>query len=118
MFLTPEALHVLVFDLSTYAPEKYDLLIGDWVDAIMDRAPGAAIKIVGTHADMCKADEIEEKMDDILHKLHSNEKIKLDDLKISFIRAEEMMKSLTTRDTGNDKAKKKKYVCLWSADRP
>ena len=40
MFLTPEALHILVFDLSAYKTDQYDALIGDWLDSIMDRAPG------------------------------------------------------------------------------
>jgi len=40
MFLTPEALHVLVFDLSSYDEDKYDAMVGDWLDSIMDRAPG------------------------------------------------------------------------------
>ena len=40
MFLTPEALHLLVFDFTKYNMDNYDLLIGDWLDAIIDRAPG------------------------------------------------------------------------------
>ncbi|XP_050418496.1 malignant fibrous histiocytoma-amplified sequence 1 homolog [Patella vulgata] len=91
MFLTPEALHLLVFDLSKYTSEEYDELIGNWLEAIMDRAPGARIKIVGTHADLCNSQDISEKVEDILRKIHKNEKTNLDDLKNEIARIQKIL---------------------------
>ncbi|XP_052813851.1 malignant fibrous histiocytoma-amplified sequence 1 homolog isoform X2 [Mya arenaria] len=80
MFLTPEALHVLVFDLSSYTPDKYDNMVGDWLDSIMDRAPGATIMVVGTHADLCTKEQIAENVESIKQRMHQEENGKLQDL--------------------------------------
>lgn len=82
MFLTPEALHVLVFDLSAYVPENFDLQIGDWLDSIMDRAPGATIMIVGTHADLCSKEQIQFAKDHVLKRMHEEEDAKIKDLEM------------------------------------
>ncbi|ESO96335.1 hypothetical protein LOTGIDRAFT_144062 [Lottia gigantea] len=81
MFLTPEATHVLVFDLHKYSSDRYLELIGNWLEAIMDRAPGAGIRIVGTHGDLCSEQDIEEKVKDILRKMHRIENKNINDLK-------------------------------------
>ncbi|XP_060576811.1 malignant fibrous histiocytoma-amplified sequence 1 homolog, partial [Ruditapes philippinarum] len=83
MFLTPEALHVLVFDMNTYMPGDYDLKIGDWLDSIMDRAPGASIMLVGTHADLCTKDHIKTVTDHILSRMHEEEDAKIKDLEMN-----------------------------------
>lgn len=80
MFLTPEALHVLVFDISSYKPELYDSLIGDWIDSIGDRAPGATILVVGTHADLCWPEHIEKAKAHVLKSIHDEENSKIQDL--------------------------------------
>ena len=77
MFLTPEALHVLVFDISSYKPELYDSLIGDWIDSIGDRAPGATIMVVGTHADLCWPEAIEKTKAHVLKCMHDEENSKI-----------------------------------------
>lgn len=82
MFLTPEALHVLVFDLSAYTPERYDALVGDWLDSVMDRAPGATIMLVGTHADLCSQEHIDKSRAQILKRMHEEETGKLRDLEM------------------------------------
>ncbi|XP_041375024.1 malignant fibrous histiocytoma-amplified sequence 1 homolog [Gigantopelta aegis] len=81
MFLTPEALHLLVFDYTKYNRDNYDLLIGDWLDAIIHCAPGATIMAVGTHADLCSKEDINDKTDDIIRKMHHEENTKLTKLK-------------------------------------
>ena len=77
MFLTPEALHVLVFDISCYKPELYDVLIGDWIDSIGDRAPGATILVIGTHADLCRPEDIEKTKAHVLKCMHDEERSKI-----------------------------------------
>lgn len=100
MFLTPDALHVLVFDLSKYQPDLYDIFVGNWLDAIMDRSPGAVIMMVGTHVDLCKADEIEEILEDISDKMKIIEDKKIQEIKIQLVRTDDALNSLTNKDTG------------------
>ncbi|XP_062587393.1 malignant fibrous histiocytoma-amplified sequence 1 homolog [Saccostrea cucullata] len=100
MFLTSEALHVLVFDLSKYKPELYDAMVGNWLDAIMDRSPGAVIVMVGTHVDLCKADEIDEILEDISDKMKNIEDRKIQEIKIHLVRTDDALNSLTNKDTG------------------
>lgn len=76
MFLSPDALHVLVFDLTKYSTESYHDLIGHWLEAIIDRAAGASIVIVGTHCDLCTQEDIEEKSEDILRLIKRDETAK------------------------------------------
>lgn len=83
MFLTPEALHLVVFDLSKYDMEQYDTMVGDWIDAIADRAPGAHIMVVGTHADLCSSEDAKVRVNHVLQKMNGDEQAKIEDLKIS-----------------------------------
>ncbi|RUS83985.1 hypothetical protein EGW08_008246, partial [Elysia chlorotica] len=81
MFLSPDALHVLVFDLTKYSTEAYEDLIGHWLEAIMDRAAGAKIVMVGTHCDLCSKEDVQEKREDILRLVRRNEERKRHDIK-------------------------------------
>ncbi|KAL5006034.1 hypothetical protein ScPMuIL_017192 [Solemya velum] len=99
LFLASEALHLLVFDLFCYKPEDYDMRIGDWVDAIVDRAPGASIMIVGTHADLCCECDIKEKTSHILETMHANEDAKMTDLRNEYKRLETELQKLQTEDS-------------------
>ncbi|CAL1543615.1 unnamed protein product, partial [Lymnaea stagnalis] len=76
MFLSPDALHILVFDLTKYTSEVYEDLIGHWLEAIMDRAAGAKIVIVGTHCDLCTNEDTEDKVQDILRLMKRDEGMK------------------------------------------
>ena len=80
MFLTPEALHLLVFDISCFRSELYDEFISNWLDAIMDRAPGATILLVGTHADLCTEEQIAERCQEIVQRIKEEETAKLNEL--------------------------------------
>ncbi|KAH9514822.1 hypothetical protein Btru_023724 [Bulinus truncatus] len=80
MFLSPDALHVLVFDLTKYSSQVYEDLIGHWLDAIMDRAAGAKIVIVGTHCDLCSNEDVREKVDEILRLMHRAEQRKCQEI--------------------------------------
>ncbi|CAG5119224.1 unnamed protein product [Candidula unifasciata] len=73
MFLSSDALHVLVFDLTKYTSEDYEELIGHWLEAIMDRAGGAKIVIVGTHCDLCSKEDVNEKVEDIMRLMKRDE---------------------------------------------
>ncbi|CAI9729022.1 malignant fibrous histiocytoma-amplified sequence 1 homolog [Octopus vulgaris] len=102
MFLTSEALHILVFDLNVFScdPESYDFRIGDWLEGILDRAPGASIHLVGTHADLCNENEIAEKKAYILEKMHSEENTKIDNLRMEINQLKEKLESTQRQDTG------------------
>ena len=100
MFLTPEALHILVFDLSKYQTELYDAMVGNWVDAIMDRSPGAVIMMVGTHVDLCKEDEVDDILEEIIDKMTKIEEKKIQEIKIQLVRTSDALNSLTNKDTG------------------
>ncbi|KAL8584951.1 hypothetical protein ACOMHN_043587 [Nucella lapillus] len=80
MFLTPEALHLLVFDLSCYSADVFDEFIRHWLDAILDRAPEATIMLVGTHADLCSEEQVAERCRDIVSRIQSEEAAKLKEL--------------------------------------
>lgn len=98
LFLTPEALHVIVLDLSTYSPELYESLIGSWIDAIIDRAPGATILIVGTHADLCEEHQIEERTISILEKMHADEREKVQDLEFELAKLSADLQAVSGKD--------------------
>ncbi|GAB1603065.1 malignant fibrous histiocytoma-amplified sequence 1 homolog [Argonauta hians] len=102
MFLTSEALHILVFDLSVFTcdPESYDLRIGDWLEGIMDRAPGASIQLVGTHADLCDDEDIEKKKAYILERMHSEENIKIENLDQEIEQLKIKLEAVQKQDSG------------------
>lgn len=102
MFLTPDALHVLVFDLSRYRTETFEDLIGNWLDTIMERAPGATIILVGTHSDLCSKDELEERCADVIRCIRREEDAKLEELKDEIKRAQKLLEvpEARTRATG------------------
>ncbi|KAI8761164.1 malignant fibrous histiocytoma-amplified sequence 1 [Biomphalaria glabrata] len=80
LFLSSDALHVLVFDLTKYTSQVYEDLIGHWLDAIIDRAAGAKIVLVGTHCDLCSEDDVKEKVDEILRLMHRAEQRKCQEI--------------------------------------
>ncbi|XP_076089133.1 malignant fibrous histiocytoma-amplified sequence 1 homolog [Mytilus galloprovincialis] len=100
LFLTPEALHVLVCDLSKYSPDLYDYMVGSWIDAIIDRAPGATILLVGTHADLCEEHQIEEHTINIIEKMQADEKEKVQDLQFEVEKLKMDLKATTGKDSG------------------
>ncbi|XP_071112245.1 malignant fibrous histiocytoma-amplified sequence 1 homolog [Haliotis cracherodii] len=103
MFLTPEALHVLVFDFTKYNMDLYDALIGDWLDAIMDRAPGATIMAAGTHADLCSDEDINDKTEDILRKMHRDENAKIEELTQEIEKMRKILEKPEVKDGGGGK---------------
>lgn len=57
LFLDANAFFLIVYDHHAYAQdENYDQAIGDWLEMLLMHAPGAVIKIVGTHIDLCTND--------------------------------------------------------------
>ena len=82
MFLTPEAVHILVFDMHRYQPnaDVFDELISNWFDAIMDRAPGSTILLVATHADLCSDGDVSERCADVICRVKRDELFKLKEL--------------------------------------
>ncbi|CAN0349439.1 unnamed protein product, partial [Ascophyllum nodosum] len=64
IFLTKDALYILVVDVSTYRVEHTpEEAIEQWIDIIQSRVPGAVVLLVGTHKDaLLNADLCEERM--------------------------------------------------------
>ena len=100
LFLSPEALHLVVFDLSRYRSELFHELVSNWIDAIMDRAPGAAILLVATHADLCSEDEVAERCEDAIRRIQKEEAAKLRELKDEIDRCTAMLERPEAREGG------------------
>lgn len=103
MFLTPEALHLLVFDLSRYRSELFDDFISNWLDAIMDRAPGATIMMVATHADLCSEDEAVERCEEVIRRTQKEESAKLRELREEISRTQALLETREGREGGGGK---------------
>lgn len=98
MFLTPEALHIVVFDYSKFTTDSYDYQVGDWIDAVTDRAPGASVVVVGTHADLCSEEQILEANEHILKTMHREENEKLQGMRAELERLEKLLGSPEVRE--------------------
>ncbi|CAN0223464.1 unnamed protein product, partial [Scytosiphon promiscuus] len=60
MFLTPDALFVLVVDVFAYSTEhSREDALDQWLDILQSRVPGSIVLLVGTHGDMFKANSDE-----------------------------------------------------------
>ena len=54
LFIDAKALFLIVYDHYAYTQnEEYEWAIGQWIDMLLMQAPGAVVKIVGTHVDLC-----------------------------------------------------------------
>ena len=59
MFLTPDALFVLVVDMFAYSANTRDDALDMWLDILQSRVPGSIVLLVGTHSDRFGANEDE-----------------------------------------------------------
>ncbi|XP_072806446.1 malignant fibrous histiocytoma-amplified sequence 1 isoform X1 [Vicugna pacos] len=73
-FLSPGALYVLVVNLATYEPLRFPTTVGSFLHRMGARVPHAVVCIVGTHADLCGEQELEEKCLDIHRQIALQEK--------------------------------------------
>uniref|UniRef100_A0A8B9WVC5 Multifunctional ROCO family signaling regulator 1 n=1 Tax=Bos mutus grunniens TaxID=30521 RepID=A0A8B9WVC5_BOSMU len=73
-FLSPGALYVLVVNLATYEPLRFPTTVGSFLHRVEARVPHAVVCIVGTHADLCGEQELEEKCLDIHRQIALQEK--------------------------------------------
>ena len=65
LFIDAKALFLIVYDHHAYAQnEDYERAIGHWIDMLLMHTPGAVVKIVGTHADLCDDKSTENAGDD------------------------------------------------------
>lgn len=52
MFLTPDALFILVVDMFAYSDvDSREDALEQWLDILQSRVPGSVVLIVGTHRD-------------------------------------------------------------------
>ena len=60
LFLDAKAFFLIVYDHHAYAlEENYEHAIGDWLEILLMHTPGAVVKIIGTHIDLCPDEGIE-----------------------------------------------------------
>lgn len=51
MFLTPDALFILVVDMFAYSEHGREDALGQWFDILQARVPGSVVLLCGTHSD-------------------------------------------------------------------
>ncbi|XP_048401055.1 malignant fibrous histiocytoma-amplified sequence 1 isoform X2 [Stegostoma tigrinum] len=72
VFITPQALVVVVIDLHRYKLDDKDSfkeLVGFWINNIFMRVPDSIVLPIGTHVDLCKKDDVQMKKKDIEEKI-------------------------------------------------
>uniref|UniRef100_UPI00398E8C84 malignant fibrous histiocytoma-amplified sequence 1 homolog n=1 Tax=Pristiophorus japonicus TaxID=55135 RepID=UPI00398E8C84 len=72
VFITPQALVVLVIDLHRYDVDdehSFKELVGFWINNVFMRVPDSVVLPVGTHVDLCDKDEVQRKKKDIEEKI-------------------------------------------------
>ncbi|CAH1269481.1 MFHAS1 [Branchiostoma lanceolatum] len=72
-FFTPDAVHLLIFDINKYTPKDHHKHIGSWMDIVRMKVPRATIRIVGTHQDKCSSEEISDKLQYIAKRVQRDE---------------------------------------------
>ncbi|XP_038661989.1 malignant fibrous histiocytoma-amplified sequence 1 homolog [Scyliorhinus canicula] len=91
VFITPQALVILVIDLHRYRTDDKDSFkeqVGFWINNILMRVPDSIVLPIGSHIDLCDKDEVQNKKKDIEEKIlevlterEENLKQRLDKLK-------------------------------------
>ncbi|XP_078076963.1 malignant fibrous histiocytoma-amplified sequence 1 [Mustelus asterias] len=72
VFITPQALVVLVIDLHRYQVDDADSFkkqVGFWINNVLMRVPESIVLPIGSHIDLCDKDEIQRKKEDIEEKI-------------------------------------------------
>ncbi|OXB53461.1 hypothetical protein ASZ78_016493 [Callipepla squamata] len=71
VFITPQALVILVINLHMYQTndDAFKDLVGFWINNLFMRVPNSVVLPVGTHADCCRKQEVEEKRSNIMAKI-------------------------------------------------
>ncbi|XP_067849706.1 malignant fibrous histiocytoma-amplified sequence 1 [Heptranchias perlo] len=72
VFITPQALVILVIDLHRYEMDDKDSfkdLVGFWINNILMRVPDSVVLPIGSHVDHCDKEEAERKKKDIEEKI-------------------------------------------------
>uniref|UniRef100_H3CUD3 Multifunctional ROCO family signaling regulator 1 n=1 Tax=Tetraodon nigroviridis TaxID=99883 RepID=H3CUD3_TETNG len=64
-FLSAGALYTLVVNLKAYSPKNFYAHVGYFLHLLNAKVPHAVVCLVGTHADLCAEEEVEEKTLDI-----------------------------------------------------
>lgn len=64
-FLSAGALYALVVNLKEYSPKNFYAHVGYFLHLLNAKVPHAVVCLVGTHADLCAEEEVEEKTLDI-----------------------------------------------------
>ncbi|MBN3275047.1 MFHA1 protein, partial [Polyodon spathula] len=71
VFITPQALVILVIDLASYRTEDthFTNKVGFWINNILMRVPDSVVLPVGTHVDQCEVDDVRDKKKDIQRRI-------------------------------------------------
>lgn len=73
-FLSPGALYILVVNIKTYSPNNFYAHVGYFLHLLNAKVPHAVVCMVGTHTDLCRDMEVEEKSLDIHRQIALQEK--------------------------------------------
>jgi len=60
LFLDPKGMYLLVYNHSTYTPERHHDAIGKWLELLQLHTPGVVVQVIGTHTDICDEEVIEQ----------------------------------------------------------
>lgn len=80
-FLSPGALYVLVVNLKAYSPKNFYHHVGYFLHLLCAKVPHAVVCLVGTHADLCDEEELEEKTLDIHRQIGLQERSDVQNLR-------------------------------------
>ncbi|XP_033909901.3 malignant fibrous histiocytoma-amplified sequence 1 homolog [Acipenser ruthenus] len=71
VFITPQALVILVIDLASYRTEdtQFNSKVGFWINNILMRVPDSVVLPVGTHVDQCGVEDVRDKKEDIQRRI-------------------------------------------------
>ncbi|XP_066295775.1 malignant fibrous histiocytoma-amplified sequence 1 homolog [Branchiostoma lanceolatum] len=106
LFFTRRAVNVLAVDINRvqqinqsyfisllyrYSASRYNRDIGDWLQAVTAQVPDAVLLIVGTHSDLCSAEEIQKKREEILATMRQRETAIIEDIKEELFKMKEAL---------------------------
>ena len=63
---------MLVYDHRNYSTKHHQQALGYWLDLLLAQCPGAVVKVVGTHCDLCYPDIIQKTQDQVMEALSNH----------------------------------------------
>ncbi|CAK0849633.1 unnamed protein product [Prorocentrum cordatum] len=99
MFLTHHGLCIVAFDLHKYRPHHIKRMVLYFIGVLQSRVPGAAVLIVGTHADMVNEEAQQQRCEHVLRVLTHRQGRDRQRLERRLCEIERMKRSLVEAET-------------------